>query len=241
MILFFGVLFFSMSSETIAQNRDRLPDKTKSSMIKTEPTPEQTGKSKIKIPPPSKLEDEIMKEINFVRTKPADYANLLKEMSKYYKGTIFSFPGRIPFQTKEGINSLNEAIEELQAIEPLEPLAGNCSAVRASREHLADLQKSGAFSHFGSDGSTPQERLKKYIEGISFNSENLVARTGSAREIIMMMLLDDGVPSRIHRKNLLNPQFRFAGVSNGSNAKKLNLTIVVFSDSGADIEPCEMK
>lgn len=236
----FGVHFFSASSVANAQKKPAAK-KIKSASVTPKPTPEPPKTVKIKIMPPSKFEDEILAEINFVRTKPAEYVQMLEEMRKYYNGTTFIAPGRDAFRTSEGTATLDEAITALKAIQPLNPLKIICADVRASRDHLADLQKSGSFSHLGSNGSSPQERLKKYMAGNFTSSENLVGRNGNAREIVLMMVLDDGVSNRIHRKNLLDPRFKFAGVSNGHNIKKMNLTVVVFSDSLNEIETCEMK
>ena len=224
-IVFGGLMFFA-NSDINAQIKDKI--------IKP-------PKSALKISPPSKFENEILEEINFARTKPAEYAKMLEGMKQYYDGNTFKLPERISSRTIEGIKSLNEAIEVLKVLKPLEPVAINCSAVRASRDQLGDLQKSGAFTHFGSDGSSPQERLKKYLSGTFYSSENLSRNTKTVRDIIRIMILDDGLPSRQHRKNLLDSRFKFVGISNGDDINKLNVSVIVFSDSSADKEPCDMK
>lgn len=236
----FGILFFSASFVANAQKKPATK-KIKHANVKPKPTPESPKTVKINISPLSKLEDEILAEINFVRTKPAEYAEMLEGLRKYYNGTTFIAPDRAAFRTSEGTAALDEAITALKTVQPLDALKTVCADVRASREHLADLQKSGSFSHLGSNGSSPQERLKKYLAGNFTSNENIVGRNGTAREIVLMMVLDDGLPSRIHRKNLLDPRFKFAGVSNGENIKKMNLTVVVFSDGSNEIETCEMK
>lgn len=208
---------------------------------KPQPTtePQKTGQTKIALP--TKFEDEILAEINFVRTKPAEYASMLKDMRKYYNGLVFSPPGGNAFRSNEGAAALDEAVGVLEKMKPLSPLQIRCADVRASRDHLGDLQRSGSFSHFGSDGSSPEERLERYLNGGFLSAENLVGRNGNVREIVMMLVLDDGLAARIHRKNLLNPSFKFAGISNGNNIKKLNLTVVVLSDSTSEKENCEIK
>lgn len=239
--LFFGVLFFSVPFNANAQKTDKTAGNNKVPAVNKTPTPEPSGKNKITITSTSELENQIIDEINFVRTKPVEYAKMLEEMRNYYKGMAFTVPGQKTLITLEGTVSLNETINELKTLQPREPVETNCSAVRASRDQLADLQSSGAFSHFGNDGSSPQERLKKYLRGEFYSSESIASRRGSARNIVMQFLLDDGLPERPHRQNLLNPSFKFAGIATGDNLKKKTLTVIVLSDSSAEIEPCEMK
>ncbi len=244
LFIIFSGLIFPYSAAVNAQTKSKSKSaKTKQSPVKEsvkEPVKEKAVIAKIKIPPLSKLENEITEEMNFVRSNPSDYIKIMEEMRKYYSGNSLKMPGKKTFQTTEGIKALDEAIEILKSLKPLETLKVSCSAVRAARDHLADLQKSGAFSHFGSDGSSPQERLKKYISGEIYSSENMIGRNGTARDIVIMMLLDDGLPNRQHRKNLLESRFKFTGIASGNNINNLNITVIEFSDSSADIEPCEM-
>lgn len=235
----FGGLFFFGVFNVEAQNNGIPVDKRKVSTEKPKTSVE--SQETVKIEKPSKFEDEILAEINLIRTKPADYAKILEEMRQYFVSNNLNLPGRKSYRTTEGINTLNEAIEEFKKLNPLESLKISCSAIRASRDHLADLQKTGAFSHFGSNGSSPQERLRLYAAGDFYSSENLVGRNGTARDVVLMMILDDGQTERPHRKNLLNSRFKFAGISNGSNLKNLSVTVINFSDSSADKEICQMK
>lgn len=238
-IFFFALLALFTAGSTIVEGQK--PKKQNSHSKKTTRTDAPVKKRTIvRIAPLTPLESEILAEINLIRIKPAEYVRILEEYRKYYQGNIYTAPGRKPFKTIEGLAAVDEAIKALKEVSPVSELKSACSTVRASRDHLADVQKSGAFSHTGSDGSLPQDRLRKYVGGQFYSGENMIGRSGTARDIVLMMLLDDGVPSRLHRKNLLNSSFRFVGISNGSSPKGLNLTIVVFSDSEQEIEPCEM-
>ena len=56
------------------------------------------------------------------------------------------------------------------------------------------------------------ERLQKF----GFNghcAENLAAGNNAPEEIILQLIIDDGVPSRGHRTNLLTPDFNIVGAA----------------------------
>jgi uncharacterized protein YkwD len=86
----------------------------------------------------------------------------------------------------------------------------------AARDHTRDQGKTGAIGHAGSDGSTPVTRAARHGRG-SYVGENIAYATGSGREIVVDLLIDDGVPSRGHRQNILREHYRQAGVSIGAH------------------------
>jgi uncharacterized protein YkwD len=46
-------------------------------------------------------------------------------------------------------------------------------------------------------------------------SENISFGPATARAVVLALLIDDGVPDRGHRRNILDPNVRIAGVSCG--------------------------
>jgi uncharacterized protein YkwD len=79
---------------------------------------------------------------------------------------------------------------------------------RAARDHVNDIGPKGLFSHTGTDKSTPFTRMNRYGKWTEFAGENLGSGYTTGRDMVLQMLVDDGVPSRGHRKNILNPKFR---------------------------------
>ena len=45
-------------------------------------------------------------------------------------------------------------------------------------------------------------------------NENLVAGTPSVRTAVILLLIDEGIPTRGHRKTLLKPEWRYVGCYN---------------------------
>ena len=62
----------------------------------------------------SKLERQIILELNKVRTRPAEYTRLyIEPMRGFFRGDLLEYPGEVPIRTREGIAALDECIAAL--------------------------------------------------------------------------------------------------------------------------------
>jgi uncharacterized protein YkwD len=62
--------------------------------------------------------------------------------------------------------------------------------------------------HTGSDGSAPWDRILTFSPAMSFGNENIAGnslRNVTARDIVIQLLIDNGIPGYGHRYNLLDP------------------------------------
>jgi len=180
----------------------------------------------------TEIEREVIIEINMVRTNPAGYARrYLVPLRSYYHNTLLQFPGEIAIATNEGARALDECIKELQAAKPLSPLSPKKGLTLAARDHARDQAKTGATGHTGSDRSTTEERLNRYGKWDISYGENINYGDENARRIVTSLLIDDGVPSRGHRRNLLNGTFKFVGGSVGSHCVFGHMCVMDFAGS----------
>jgi hypothetical protein len=70
----------------------------------------------------SKIEQEIVIEINTARTAPPEYARrYLEPLRKYYHNRLLQLPGKTAIVTMEGLRAVDECIKDLQARKPLPP------------------------------------------------------------------------------------------------------------------------
>ncbi len=177
-------------------------------------------------------ERQVIAEINMARTDPPAYARAyLEPLHRYYSGKMLQYPGEIRIVTQEGASALDECIRVMESTKPLPPLSPKEGLSQAARDHVADQAKTGAVGHSGSDGSTPASRVSRYGHwGIAFG-ENIDYGNARARRIVTSLLIDDGVPSRGHRTNLLNPAFRFVGVAVGTHPKYGHMCVMDFAGS----------
>ncbi len=182
----------------------------------------------------SKLEDEVLAEINLARANPTDYARYLEDLRRKYKGKELKFSDGDVLITNEGVAAVDEAIKFLRSAKPAGPLVVRKGMVSAARDHAADMVKTGTTGHKGSDGSHVKDRLSRYgTWDVSFG-ENIVYRSRSPRENVMALIIDDGVSNRGHRKNLFNSDFRVIGIAVGKPGKSEEFCVITFAGRYVD-------
>ncbi len=160
-----------------------------------------------------KFRMEVLNELNFARTQPKKYAEtVLQPRLPYFNGNTYSVPGQIPIITHEGAGAVTECINELNSTSAIEKLSIE-KGLNLSAQWLADDQaRTGQMGHTGSDGSNLSTRINRYGKWSYCCAENCAYGTKTAREIVAQLLIDDGVSSRGHRKNILNPKLEKVGI-----------------------------
>ena len=183
----------------------------------------------------SPIEKEIIYEINLFRSNPSEYAeNYIKPLAGFYKGKILKYPGDKNLITKEGLRALNECIRELKKQEPLPLVYPSPGLTKAARDHVNDQSKTGKTGHIGSDKSDSKVRVERYGTWDIRIAENIAYGGKSARQVVIYLLIDDGVNDRGHRKNLLQPDFRMIGVSAGTHPVYNEMFVMDFAGSFID-------
>ena len=79
----------------------------------------------------------------------------------------------------------------------VQPLTLNAVLTQAAQRHAADLAKTGATSHTGSDGSTVTDRAKAYRRPVG---ENVLTGDADLSRTMVDFLKSDG-----HCQNIMNP------------------------------------
>lgn len=164
------------------------------------------------------LERQVIEELNRARTNPARYADYLESTLMYYDGLKFRRPTDTSILlTREGASAVREAIRVLRATKPLPPLALSTGMTRAAHDHVRDQGPRGTLEHEGSDGSMAWDRVDRYGKWSGRVSENMSFGPETGRDVVAALIVDDGVKSRGHRKNLLEPDIRIVGVACGTH------------------------
>ena len=173
-------------------------------------TPSTTTSSTTKPAPPSfnraaasymRSEEALMiDEINLIRSNPKGYIPYIQEYIKYLQ-TNGSFGNSIKTSV--------ELIDELRTATPLSTLQPKECLYNVARRHGEDEKRMGVSSHQGSDGSWPWDRILKGCRDLQDGNENLVGGPEDIRRAVILLLVDDGIATRGHRKALLNPAWKY--------------------------------
>ncbi|MDR1116574.1 MAG: CAP domain-containing protein [Tannerella sp.] len=156
----------------------------------------------------------VIHEINKVRTNPKAYANYLKRERRYYSGKIIERPGARPVRTREGRAALEACIAALEKAAATTALMPDENLCRAAGLLAAEQAKTGATGHVCADGRTIKDRIMHFSgDRYMKMAENISYGGREARAIVIRFLIDDGIPSRGHRLNLMNPSFTHCGVA----------------------------
>jgi uncharacterized protein YkwD len=180
------------------------------------------------------LEKEVVTELNLARTNPAAYAEFIEDFKKHYVGKYIYIGGETQIVTQEGVSAVNEAISFLKSVKPAPPLRVSRGISYAARAHLEDQGPRGLIDHKGTDMSTPLERMNRFGKTENAYGEVIEYGNWTARRIVMNLIINDGVPSRSHRKNIFKPEFRVVGIGFGPHLSYTYMCVIDFA--GAYIE-----
>lgn len=176
------------------------------------------------------FERAVVQEMSDARVRPRAYAKFLRELRPYFEGTLWNRPDRVPLRTDEGVAALNEAIAFLESTRPVGPLRFNEGLARAARLHAQDLGPRGALEHVGADGSRLSDRLDRLGRWQGLIAENISTGEDEARQVVIQLLIDDGVASRGHRHNLFNPDLHQAGAGSAPHRDYRVVTVIDYAD-----------
>ena len=161
----------------------------------------------------------LLREVNLARENPSSYA-------------IFAAESR-PFHMIEHGRAVDEAVRFLKRARPLPPLTLSSGMCRAAADHCTE-QTDGQTGHDGNDHSTPGDRISRYGAWSVSWGENISYGQNTARGIVLTLIIDDGIRSRGHRKNIFNPKFNFAGAAFGPHARYRTVCSIDFAGGYAE-------
>lgn len=122
----------------------------------------------------SARENQMVDELNLVRSDPAGY---VKYVNEFIKRTN---PG------KHLVAAANELMDELKHLQPLGALKVSMDMYRDAKGYGLLMMENNSIEH----SDLP------YDENLSFGIENI-------REVIIDLLIDEDIPDRGHRRNIL--------------------------------------
>lgn len=137
--------------------------------------------------------------INLARTSPKKFWD---HVAKIYLDTA---------QPNSYITSLESDLTTMESLEPYQP---DQRLIDAASYHAYDIGASGITGHNSTDGTGFFTRVKRFFQCYgSFSAGECCAFGNSmAIDIVMQLLVDEGVESLGHRRNLLSPRYTLVGL-----------------------------
>lgn len=162
------------------------------------------------------FDEAVLAELNRARTDPQSFADDLTAFRQtfdtrgYYRNLS---DGRL-WASNEGAAAVDEAIAFLRSMPARPALAPSSLLAVAAADHTAEQGPHGGFGHRSRSGAWPSDRLEARGGGV-YVAEAISYGMGDARDVIIQLIVDDGVPDRGHRTILLDPDYNHAGAGCG--------------------------
>jgi len=160
----------------------------------------------------TELKTNLINEHNKIRQEPKSYIKLLLSQLEQIQDNILTIPNEVKIKLLEGKSAYQNAISFLENQNSLGPIEHNEQLSHASNDHAVDIGSNGLFTHESSDGKNTAERIEKYIEWDGACCESIEFGNRSAENIMISLLVDDGIEHRPHRNNIFSEELKFFGV-----------------------------
>lgn len=159
-------------------------------------------------------EKAVIFEMNKVRTNPKAYAVYLKREKAFYDGAKVKKPGLVILLTDEGVAAVDECIAYLENAAPCPMLYPDEVLGKVAEELAKEQSALGSTGHDGKSGGDFADRMKRHNRrAFRALGENISYGRDKAFDIVFQLLVDDGVPTRGHRINMMNTDYEFCGVA----------------------------
>jgi uncharacterized protein YkwD len=159
---------------------------------------------------------QVLEEINFARTQPQQYARIVSARADRYA-------------TPQGSRAVREAIRFLQNAPTRAPLSWSRGIGQAALSHALEVGASGGRGHRNARGEMPWTRMARFGQWQGHAGENIDYGHADARSIVVSLIVDAGVPSRLHRTNLFNRAFRVTGIAVSAHASSGTICVMNFA------------
>lgn len=178
--------------------------------------------------------DKLFDSINMVRTTPKFYADRLQSQRDQFHGDIFRTESK-EIRTLEGVKPCDELINELVFMRPIRPLKWSFSLHVVADDQAQYLGNTGLASHLGPDNRKLPDRVAPYA--VINGRVNEVIELGSynSSDILMDLLVDDGLISRKRRKALLDPNYEYVGIAWSMHKTYGFCTVIVLAENVSEL------
>lgn len=121
-------------------------------------------------------------------------------------------------------------MKDLSAASPCkELLLPHEQLYKAAEFHANDMGKKGTIGHESSDGTNAFKRIERFVTNYYAGmAENCQYGSDEPLDAVMQLMIDDGVPSLGHRKNIMNCFYKYVGISQRDHKSYGSNTVMDF-------------
>ena len=177
------------------------------------------------------IQNLLYNELNKLRQNPKCYIPLVEQQMKMLKKNdiLRKKDSNLQIQTVEGKTAYEEAIQFLKTQKPVPSLAKESRLQFAANDLIKDLGERGVVSHQDSNGNFVSERIEKYCEWNNCANEVIEISSKNPEDILISLIVDDGMRHRQDRKALFQHIYNYVGISCGPHIEYEIVTVLVFA------------
>jgi Cysteine-rich secretory protein family len=119
---------------------------------------------------------------------------------------------------------LSSLIADLNRLPRLKPLRNSQLLTRMAKDYAISSGKAGIVGH-----NNFEQRFASLISSGKMVAENLAYNQTTPLNVVIDLLIDDGIPDFGHRNNILSPSLNRVGIATGNHRDYQNLWVMEFS------------
>ena len=127
------------------------------------------------------------------------------------------------------ISEVSDLIKEFKNRKSIFPLMPAFSLFKAAMMHAKDMGESGLTGHHSSDGKNYQDRIHQYVTSNTLIAENYLVGSGDPVDVVMSFLLQKGENGTEYKRNILDENIHYIGISIKPHRLNCSNTVVDFA------------
>ena len=164
------------------------------------------------------FDEEVLAVINYARTQPQAFARNLRQADTERTTWAGDEPG-----------ALDEAVDFLMRQPALPPLRWDERLGASARGHADAQGGTGQVGHVGPRGDTFPQRLQRVGFYAGLTAEGISYGQMSAEDVVRQLIVDSGVRSRGHRRDIFGSAYQAAGVGCAEHARYGAMCVIQYA------------
>lgn len=163
------------------------------------------------------------------------YINLARTNGdKFYKFIVIPYVKRQHIMPDaKNLISLKSDLQKIKNLTLIYPFKALCLSAAF---HAKDIGSKGVYGHDSTDGTPFQNRIQRFFPKCLYAEETCAYGVSSAVDIVCGALVDFDVPSLGHRKSVIHPSLRIAGVSITAHKNYESCCVIDYSSNKLPVE-----